>query len=141
LTVAPNKKSVQKVPSYDQKVYEKAFELYNKINPGIFKIGKINGDIVTLIRTCAHECLMSGKIHENENAFCRIKKGTEFYSVYFGCFRFCHRFKSILIGHLSIDNLILFVDEKFRAKRTRRRKNPNLNIQSYNSLSNYKSNS
>jgi hypothetical protein len=100
-------------PLYDQNIYDIAFEIYNKINPGVFKIGKISGKVLSLIRVKASKCLLSGKLHEHENAFLAINKGDTSYSVRFGCFRYCYYKKSIYIGLITIDNLITIIDPNF----------------------------
>lgn len=98
---------------YDINVYKKAYELYCTISPGVFKMGKINGKVLNLIRSKANKCLLSGKLHEQENAFCVINKGENGYSIRFGCYRFCHCKKTVHIGSISLDNLIIYIDPNF----------------------------
>jgi len=92
---------------FDEIIYKKAYELYNKIHPGIFKIGKASSNVITLIRKKSANCLLSGKLHEQENAFCVIKKGNLEYMVSFGCYRFCSKQKLKYIGSINFDNEIL----------------------------------
>ena len=62
-------------PLYDPIVYQHAFNVYDSIIPGIFRMGKINQELLSLIRIKPYKCLLSGKIHEAENAFMVINKG------------------------------------------------------------------
>lgn len=100
-------------PVYDKIVYEKAYHIYNVIHPNVFKMGKINGRTVTLIRKKPYKCLMSGRLHESENAFIRIHQDNGLYVIEFGCFRYCYRKKTICIGSISIDNLIVMIHPNF----------------------------
>jgi len=99
---------------YTINIYKRAFKLYNKINPNVFKMGKINGNIMTLLRTTPSQCTLSGKKHENENAYLRIISDRDMYNVNFGCYRNCGEKKTVRIGSLSIDNLIIFIDPNFQ---------------------------
>lgn len=112
-----NPKKIEK-PEYDKKIYETVYEMYNIISPGVFKMGKINGKIMSLIRNKPNKCILSGKIHEQENAFCIITKGDDSYSVRFGCYRFCHKKKTVYIGSVSIDNLIITINPDFEPLKT-----------------------
>lgn len=97
-----------KEPEFDNIIYQKAYEMYNMIHPGIFKMGKINGKIISLIRVNASKCILSSKHHDHENGFCVINKTKDNFSVRFGCFRFCHKFKTIYLGSISgNDNKII----------------------------------
>lgn len=100
-------------PVYINEIYKKAYEMYSIIDPGIFKMGKISGNRISFIRTKPHKCLLSGKKHDQENAFCSISVDKEFYSVYFGCYRYCYDKKKILIGSISTKNLIIFIHPDF----------------------------
>lgn len=100
-------------PVYKNEIYEKAYEIYNTINHGVFKMGKINGTILSLIRIKANKCLLSGKLHEQENAFLVIIKRDHEYSVRFGCYRFCYKKKTEFIGSISIDNMIIMINPLF----------------------------
>ena len=112
IVINTNPKKIED-PVYDMIVYEKAYELYNTINPGVFKMGKINGIKLNLIRLKSSQCLLSGKIHDQENAFCSIEENTNGYSVKFGCYRLCHSKKIIHIGCISLDNYIIMIDPDF----------------------------
>lgn len=105
-------KKIEK-PAFDKKVFCKAHEIYNIIKPNVFKIGKINGNILSLTRIKSSKCLMSGKIHEHENAFLIINKYEHEYYVMFGCYRFCHPKKIVYIGSITIDNLIIMINPIF----------------------------
>lgn len=96
---------------YDKKVYNKAFKIISKIYPNIFIPGKISGEYMSLIRQKgkSNNCLLSGKLHESENAFLKITQTVNNYSVRFGCFRFYHKKKTIYIGSITIDNLLILI--------------------------------
>lgn len=101
-----NPKATEK-PAYLKEVYDKAFTIYTNIGPRVFKAGKISGTCLTLLRTKAGKCLLSKRMHEHENAFLIINKSEDHYSVRFGCYRFCHVKKTMYIGSLSLDNLLI----------------------------------
>lgn len=94
---------------YNKKIYIKAFEIYNNINPDIFEMGKIYGDRISLLRRKSHKCLISGKVHDSENAFCKITKDEEnsLYSIKFGCYRGCHRSRPVYIASMSGDSMFV----------------------------------
>ncbi len=97
-----NKSGIKKQPFYPQEIYKKAFDIINNINPSIFKPGKISGKILSLIREKSFKCLISGKIHENENAYLKIDNtDKKLYAVHFGCFRYCGEKKLIYVGFLQ----------------------------------------
>lgn len=106
---------------YDKAVYEKAYELYNMIQPGVFIMGKIYEGYVHLMRGSDHhykkkikaKCLLSGKLHEHENAFLTIFKEPDVYTVHYSCFRYCHHQKMVEIGSLTIDNLMILLHPNF----------------------------
>ena len=101
-------------PLYDIKVYKKAFKIYNKIHPNVFTFGKISGEYISLLRIKADKCIFSGKIHENENAYIKISKINDMYSIYFGCFRYCNqKIKIIQIGTISVNNLQIYINPEF----------------------------
>ncbi|QGR54322.1 hypothetical protein [Moumouvirus maliensis] len=89
----------------DNKIYQKAFKCLDNIMPDIFKIGKINNNIIHLIRLNPHECLLSEKIHENENAFLILENNINYYNIYFGCYRYCGKDELIKLG--TIDSPII----------------------------------
>lgn len=102
--------------SYDNIIYEKAFEMYDKINPGIFKMGKINGKVISFIRIKAGHCIMSSKHHDNENAFCIINKNENDYTVRTGCYRFCSQSRTIYLGSISADDYSIKISTKLTSK-------------------------
>lgn len=108
------KNSKLEKPCYDSIVYEKAFEIYKSIHPNIFKMGKINGSILSLIRKKPGTCLLSGKLHENENSFIAIQKKDDSYSVRFGCHRFCYSNRTIYIGSITMDNYMILVNSDLK---------------------------
>lgn len=96
-------------PEYEMVIYKKAYEIHHKICPEVFRMGKINGKFLSLIRKLKKKpipCLLSGKLHENENAFLFINKKKLVYAVYFGCYRYCSKRKMIEIGFIDIKELI-----------------------------------
>ncbi len=113
-TISSNPVRIEK-PAYDNEIYNKAFELYNSIDPGTFKMGKINGMYLSLIRNKdkKSKCLLSGNKHQSENAFLKIFKREAEYSINFGCFRFCHRDKHVFIGSITFDNFLVTINPIF----------------------------
>jgi len=114
-------------PAYPKNVYQKAFKLYQQIDPDIFKMGKINGKVMSLLRIKPNNCLLSGKLHEQENAFIVIDKNDAMYIVKFGCYRFCCKTRSIIIGCMTIDNFITSIHPRIeqlkeKAKKMKKRK-------------------
>lgn len=94
---------------FDKKIYTKAFEIYNSIDKNVFKMGKIDGNFLSLVRIKKYKCLISNEIHNRENAFLSITKYLSSYLnayfVKFGCFRFCSEIRTISIGSIDIDSL------------------------------------
>jgi hypothetical protein len=91
---------------YGQDVYDACFKLCDKIKPGIFKKGKIKGIKMNLMREKPKKCLLSGKFHENENAFLSIYKRETHYEIRYGCYRYCHDdIDTVIIGGLNIKTL------------------------------------
>ncbi|AGF84894.1 hypothetical protein QJ854_gp888 [Moumouvirus goulette] len=95
---SPNKET-----QVDNIIYYKAFKCLDNYMPSVFKIGKTNDNIINLVRLKPHECLLSDKIHENENAFLVVENNLHHYNIYFGCYRHCGKDKLIKLG--TIDNL------------------------------------
>lgn len=100
-------------PFYESDVYDKAFEIVNIVCPEMFRIGKINGQVMTLIRKKPGKCILSDRFHEHENAFVVISITDDSYFIRFGCFRFCSKYKTILIGTATRDNLIITTNSNF----------------------------
>ncbi|MEM3063064.1 MAG: hypothetical protein QW303_05950, partial [Nitrososphaerota archaeon] len=100
-------------PIYDGEVYNKAYYLYNCINPNVFRLGKIKSNFVTLLRIKPHKCLMSGKYHEKENAFLVLEKKDDSYLVRFGCYRFCSNSRTIYIGSIDVQSLRTTISSRF----------------------------
>ncbi len=79
--------------SINPKLFGKLFFLINSLIPNIFRINKINGNIIQLTRLKSAKCLLSDKIHEKENAYLIIKPidiDQEYYEIIFGCYRQCN---------------------------------------------------
>lgn len=122
-TRRPSLGSVSAPPAYDQKVYDKAFGLVERFSPGIFDAGKINGQLLPLERKLMggrrakrvpSECLISGTVHENDNAFLVITKvvtnpntGRSHYRVYYSCHRKCRKDgkRRIILGSINPTSL------------------------------------
>jgi hypothetical protein len=85
-------------PTYPKNIYKEVFKICDKKMPGIFTMGKISGNILSLLRKKSSKCLLSNKKHDNENAFCIINYDFEFemFEIYFGCYRKCNKTKSSL---------------------------------------------
>ena len=92
-------------PAYKKKVYVKAFELINVLCPGIFKMGKIQDQILILMRIRSAKCLLSNRLHEHQNAYLTIYKDmtskNKRYIVCFGCYRKCSKIKATQIGYIG----------------------------------------
>ncbi|MEM0354005.1 MAG: hypothetical protein QXW79_00350 [Thermoplasmata archaeon] len=101
-------------PIYNEEIYNKAYYLYNCINPNVFKLGKIKSKFVTLIRIKPHKCLISEKFHEKENAFLVVEKNDNSYLVRFGCYRFCSDFRTIYIGSIDAHSLQSVISPRFK---------------------------
>ena len=84
--------------SLNKEIYSRAFEICDQLCPGIFRMGKITGLFLSLIRKKPFQCLLSNKLHEQENAFLKIYPSDTVYVVSFGCYRHCSK-----IGTKNID--------------------------------------
>ena len=114
-------------PIFEPKVYDRSLEICDKIQPGFFQKGKINGGKMTIMRKKPGKCLLSGNIHEKENAFLEIIKKEKHLEVRFGCYRYCHSDDSVVIGGLRLDTFkpissIVFTPPKPRGKKYRNKK-------------------
>ena len=108
-----NSKISIKSIKFNKSVYQKVFEMYNKIQPGIFKMGKINGTILSLIRIKSGNCILSSKRHDNDNIFCLINEDENFYNIRVGCYRFCYKYKTVYIGSISKINNLIYLNSSF----------------------------
>lgn len=105
-----------KAPIYEKYIYDKAFELYQTINPNIFQKGKISGNILSLRRIIIDKpskCILSGKVHTSDNAFLVIKNHESTYSIRFGCYRFCFKEKAVYIGSFTTDNHMFLYNPEY----------------------------
>lgn len=101
---------------YTKEIYIKAFELCNIIIKDVFKMHKSNGKILNLTRLRPYKCLLSGIVHDHENAFCIIyDNDPNFYNILYGCYRFCYIKKTKYIGSIRKDDLVIII-------------NPNINL-------------
>lgn len=82
-------------------IYNLAFTLCDKVNPGIFSANKKYNSGISLLRKKPSKCILSGKLHESDNAYLIINKDTNEYTVYFGCYRNCGCKKTIKIGNIT----------------------------------------
>nr|WBF70277.1 hypothetical protein [Megavirus caiporensis] len=82
-------------------IYNKIMEFVNIEAPGVFSIGNINGNYINLTRLKPHKCILSGKIHDNENAYIIIMHNYNIMDIMFGCYRNCHRDKLKKIGTIT----------------------------------------
>jgi hypothetical protein len=94
------KSSVATDATFSSNIYEKAFNIYNNKTPGLFVLGKINGNIATLMRIKSGKCYLSGNYHENENSYLLIKHDilSNSYLVRFGCYRKCGNIATKYVG-------------------------------------------
>ena len=94
--------------------HELAFEMVCGLCPGTFKQGKISGQCLNLLRLKPNKCLMSGRLHEGENAFILISNDDEdYYTIRFGCYRFCHKIKTVQIGCISTNSHVITYHPNF----------------------------
>ena len=85
-------------------------------------MGKIYEGYLHLMRSKDHhyskkiksKCLLSGKLHEQENAFLIIKKDIDVYTVHYCCFRFCLYMRTVEIGSFTIDNQVIMIHPDFQ---------------------------
>lgn len=81
----------QQIPLYDIPIKVKTcvthcssdIQIPESLIPKGFKLGKKDGNIVQLIRTCSSECPISGRVHDSDNA-CLILNGN---NIIFYCYR------------------------------------------------------
>lgn len=106
-------------PQYAIEVYDRAFEICNFCFPGVFKKGKITGSRLDILRVKKYRCIMSKKVHENENAFLIISHVGLYYNIKYGCYRYCNKdYKTYNIGTIKVsDNTIDNIESNFLAER------------------------
>ncbi|AZL89638.1 hypothetical protein QKC54_gp0973 [Megavirus baoshan] len=86
---------------YDINIYDKILQFVNIEAPGVFSIGNINGNYINLTRLKPYKCILSGKIHDNENAYIIILQNHNIMDIMFGCYRNCHQDKLKKIGTIT----------------------------------------
>lgn len=77
--------------------------MINSLIPNIFRVNKINGNIIQLTRLKPAKCLLSDKIHEKENAYLIINQldiDQEHCEIIFGCYRQCNL--PLIIGKIHV---------------------------------------
>lgn len=124
--------------SLDKSIFEAAFDIYNKILPNVFAMGKIRGNVLSLIRQAPASCLLSGRFHEHENSYILIYQdsinntlsdhtedsdsiGTDtddtiYYNIRFGCYRNCGKQRTISIGKILGPDLVQIIDSEFHQR-------------------------
>ena len=127
-TLSIGSHSAQLEPIYPLIVYQTAFEMYNRLQPDIFKIRKIDGNRISLIRLQPHNCLLSNRYHEHENASIIIRETGSVYDIRFKCYRDCHSVKTVSIGSMTITNLIQMIHPNFEYLITEAKKKSRKNL-------------
>jgi hypothetical protein len=94
--------STNSKPEYNEIFYNLAYTLIKEKMPYLNK-GKISGKFMHLDRTKKGKCIISGKIHENENAYCVLRHHIGRYYIDFGCYRKCTSNDKNLIAIGAID--------------------------------------
>lgn len=89
---------------FDTDIYQTALKFVDKLCKNTFEPLKISGSLISLKRITENKCPLSGRFHENENAYIIISEKIDKYLVYYGCHRGCHKEdkKTILIGKINI---------------------------------------
>ena len=101
-----------KKTTYDDTIYNLAYEICNELCPYVYKIGKIDGNLLMLRRIKKYKCILSNKLHEHENSYLIIKKIRDSINVYYGCYRKCSEIQNIHIGSINeIDKKITFINK------------------------------
>ncbi|HLX54434.1 MAG TPA: HNH endonuclease, partial [Aquella sp.] len=100
---------------YSDNLYEATFAVVNKLQPGVFSIGKKNGRVLNLIRLIPHNCLLSRTYHQEENASLIIYVNQFAYPVVFKCC--CKKCRpNRVIGSLSLTQFKLILNPDFIPK-------------------------
>jgi hypothetical protein len=92
----------------DRIIYE-AYNMFNEYEPNVYEMGKVEGNIIKLMRKQSSKCLLSEKVHDSDNAYIRIHKreyiekdDMDVYDIYFGCYRECGH--NTAIGYITHNN-------------------------------------
>ncbi len=97
---------------FDKEIYDEAFKSLNKKCKNVFEIRNISCKMIALHRIKEHKCLLSGKVHETENAYITISKYSGYYRFYFGCYRNCNEEKKTkLIGKIECEQELKYDEE------------------------------
>jgi hypothetical protein len=99
-------KKTNDVVQISEIIYEKSLELVNDYDADTFRMGKKFDRGFTLLRKKPSNCLCSGKIHENENAYITIVESEYGYDIYYGCYRNCNSSKTVYIGNITRNGYI-----------------------------------
>lgn len=101
-----------------ENIVDTAFNLINSLSPNVFAIGKFNSNCVSLFRHQPAPCIISGKYHENENAYMIITKFSNYWSVRYGCYRNCGSKKTVSIANIiDVNGVYKIQYSDFYAKR------------------------
>jgi hypothetical protein len=88
----------------EQEQLNHIFEMFRKSNnAGVFHVKDTTGSIINLVRNKPAVCVLSGKVHDHENAFLSIQENGK---VYFHCRRGCVNdsgANSVCIGDSRVD--------------------------------------
>lgn len=103
---------------FEDSVYKRAFEEYNKLFPKVFQLRRHCEDKIFLTRVIPSECNVCKKIHDNENACLHLIMDSGLYEIYFQCYRNCEN-RVLYIGSLTIGNLTFMENEKLNKPITR----------------------
>nr|QZX42659.1 DEAD helicase [Mimivirus sp.] len=82
-------------------IHDKIIQFVNIEAPGVFSIGNINGNYINLTRLKPYRCILSGKIHDSENAYIIVLQNHNIIDIMFGCYRNCHKDKLKKIGTIT----------------------------------------
>jgi len=94
---------------YPEEIYLKAFQLLERLQPGIFLMYRAKKLLLNLRRLKPEKCLLSQREHEEENACLIIYKDPDdIYRIHYYCFRECSPVKKILLGFLSKGEIFEF---------------------------------
>lgn len=88
------------VEEFETNIYKLAFKIFNLIQPRIFKMGKCNKNIISLLRQKPGICPLSGKSHDKENSFLIVNNFNDIVYVSYGCHRHCGSKRSIMVGYI-----------------------------------------
>lgn len=99
----------------DEEYAEKAFDIFCKHDnsDSTFTLGKINGSCISLMRSKPSRCLISGSVHDSDNAILIIHPNS---SIWFYCHRGCTHSGSLKCKRIDIPKKppVHFTDKKIQ---------------------------